>query len=169
MDINPPSLDLEHDTGAVCSWRTTSRGRNPHLQQLLKNCSLWERLTLEQLVKGHVLWEGPHAWAGEESEEVGAAETKCYELTLASRSLSPLGGSDLLLTGKYSLKFISGCTGMHTRFGEDTDPTGSSSWHHRSGSPAPLVWLQQLTLHFTHTHTGLTIKLALSPCSAHTV
>lgn len=33
------------------------------VEQFWKNCSLWERLTLERFVKDCVLWEGSHAGA----------------------------------------------------------------------------------------------------------
>ena len=39
------------------------------LEQFVKNCSLWEGLTLEKFVKDCLPWEGPHAGAGEECEE----------------------------------------------------------------------------------------------------
>lgn len=32
-------------------------------------------------LKDCMLWQGPHAVAGEECEEEGEAEVKCYELT----------------------------------------------------------------------------------------
>ncbi|GAB0185827.1 hypothetical protein GRJ2_001048000 [Grus japonensis] len=41
----------------------------PTLEQFVKNCSQWEGLTLEKLVQDCLLWEGPHAGAGEECEE----------------------------------------------------------------------------------------------------
>ncbi|GAB0205519.1 F-box only protein 31 [Grus japonensis] len=39
------------------------------LEQLVKNCSPWEGLTLEKLVEDCLLWEGPQAGAGAECEE----------------------------------------------------------------------------------------------------
>ena len=39
------------------------------LEQFVKNCSLWEGLTLEKFVEDCLPWEGPHAGAGEECEE----------------------------------------------------------------------------------------------------
>jgi len=39
---------------------------------------------LEQFMKNCILWEGPHAGAGDEREEEGVAETKCYGLTATS-------------------------------------------------------------------------------------
>ncbi|KAK4826197.1 hypothetical protein QYF61_006141 [Mycteria americana] len=53
------------------------------LEQFVKNCSPLEGLTLEKFAKDYLLWEGPHAGAGEEHEEEGAAETPCDELTTA--------------------------------------------------------------------------------------
>jgi len=47
----------------------------------VENCSPWERLKLEKLVEVCLLWEGPHATAGEEHEEEGASETTCDGLT----------------------------------------------------------------------------------------
>lgn len=40
-----------------------------------------------------ILWEGPHARAGEQREEEGAAKTKCYGLTKTRvpHSAVPLG------------------------------------------------------------------------------
>jgi len=60
----------------------------------VKNCSLWEGLRLEQFVEDSLTWEGPHARAGEEGEEEGAAEPMCDELTTAPIACSPslLGG-----------------------------------------------------------------------------
>lgn len=37
--------------------------------------------TLEQFMRDCVLWQEPHAGAGEEWDEEGAAEMKCYEVT----------------------------------------------------------------------------------------
>ena len=51
------------------------------LDQFVKKCSLWKGTMLEQFVKDCLPWEGPHAGAGEESEEEGEAETTCDELT----------------------------------------------------------------------------------------
>ena len=64
-------------------------GANIHLQpvedptpeQFVKNCSPWEGLTLQKFMEDCLPWEGPHAGAGEECEEKGAAETMCDELT----------------------------------------------------------------------------------------
>lgn len=52
------------------------------LEQFLNEYRLWEGPTLEQLVKGCILWEEPHAGAAEECEKAGAAESKCCELTV---------------------------------------------------------------------------------------
>ena len=52
--------------------------RSPHWSRFVgrtcdpvgvKNCSLWEGLTLEKLVEDCLPWEGPHAGAGAECEE----------------------------------------------------------------------------------------------------
>jgi len=56
------------------------------LEQFVKNCSIWEGLSLEKLMEDCLLWEGPHARAGAECEESspedeGAAETTRDELT----------------------------------------------------------------------------------------
>jgi len=50
------------------------------LEQFVKNCSLWEVLTLEKFMENCFPWVGPHAGAGEENEEEGAAQT-CDEQT----------------------------------------------------------------------------------------
>jgi len=47
----------------------------------MKNCSPWKGPTLANFVKDCMLWEGPHAEAGEEHEEERAGETKGYRLT----------------------------------------------------------------------------------------
>jgi len=52
------------------------------LEQLMKNCNLLEGPMLEQFVKDCIPWVGPHAGAGEESEEEGAAQTKHDELSV---------------------------------------------------------------------------------------
>ncbi|GAB0177893.1 zinc finger and BTB domain-containing protein 5 [Grus japonensis] len=54
--------------------------KGPMLEQLVKNCSLWEGF-MEKFMKECILWEGPHAGAREQGEEEGAAELKRYELT----------------------------------------------------------------------------------------
>ena len=58
----------------------------------MKNCSLWEGLTLEKFVKYCLLWEGPHTGTEEEHEEEGATGTKQCELTATSiaHALVPL-------------------------------------------------------------------------------
>jgi len=62
---------------------------DPHWSGLfLKNCTPWEGPTLGQFVNC-LPWEGTHAGAGEESEEEGAAEALCDELTITPISLSP--------------------------------------------------------------------------------
>jgi len=53
----------------------------PTLGQFVKSCSLWEGLTLEKFTENCLPWEGPHAGAGRECEDKGAAETTCDELT----------------------------------------------------------------------------------------
>ena len=49
---------------------------------------------LEQFVEDCLPWVGPHAGAGEEHEEEGAAETMCDELTTTPvpHPPAPLGG-----------------------------------------------------------------------------
>jgi len=64
------------------SVRTCDPTGDPHWSNLFLN--LWEGLTLEHFMKNCVLWEGPHAGAGEECEEEGAAEITRYELTTTS-------------------------------------------------------------------------------------
>ena len=61
----------------------------------LKDCTPWKRPMLEKFVKDCLPWVGPHAGAGEEREEEGAAETKRQE-----RSASPLPHSPLPLAGR---------------------------------------------------------------------
>jgi len=65
----------------------------------LKNCSLWEGLTLQMFVEDCLPWDGPQDQAGEEceessTEEEGTAETKCDELTTIAFRCPPvpLGG-----------------------------------------------------------------------------
>ena len=41
----------------------------PTLEQLMKSCSLWEGITLEKSVEDCLLWERPHAGTREECEE----------------------------------------------------------------------------------------------------
>ena len=43
--------------------------KGPTLEQFVKNCSPCEGLTLEKFTGVCLLWEGPHAGAGEECEE----------------------------------------------------------------------------------------------------
>ncbi|KAM7076250.1 alpha-2,8-sialyltransferase 8E isoform 2-T2 [Ciconia maguari] len=50
------------------SWQDLWK-EEPMLEQFMKNCSLWEGLTLEKFMEDCLLWEGPHAGAGEECEE----------------------------------------------------------------------------------------------------
>jgi len=49
--------------------------KGPTLEQFVKSCSPWEGLTLEKFMENCLPWVGPHAGAGEESEEEGAAGT----------------------------------------------------------------------------------------------
>jgi len=54
----------------------------------LKDCTAWEGPTLGQFVENCLPWKGPHAGAGADgekssSEEEGATETTCDELTTA--------------------------------------------------------------------------------------
>lgn len=55
------------------------------LEQYTKNCSLWEALTLQKLVKDCIWWKGLQAGTGEgilpSSEEEAAAQTVCDKLT----------------------------------------------------------------------------------------
>lgn len=44
------------------------------------NCSRWEGPTLEQLMKDCLLWECPHAEVGEQDEKEGLTKTNCYKL-----------------------------------------------------------------------------------------
>ncbi|KAK4816678.1 hypothetical protein QYF61_019914 [Mycteria americana] len=64
------------------------------LEQLVKNWSPWEGLTLEKFVNDCLPWVGPHAGAGVEREEEGAAETMRNELTTTPtpRPPAPLKG-----------------------------------------------------------------------------
>jgi len=41
----------------------------------MKNCSLWDRLTLEKFMENCLPCEGPHTGTGEGCEDEGAAET----------------------------------------------------------------------------------------------
>lgn len=69
-----------------------------HHGKLLKNCSLWEELRLDKLMEDCLLYEGPHAGAGEgvrnsPPEEEGAAERMCSKLLmLIPRIPAPLSG-----------------------------------------------------------------------------
>jgi len=47
----------------------------------LKDCTPWKGPMLGQFTENCLSWEGPHAEAGEEREEEGAAETTWDELT----------------------------------------------------------------------------------------
>jgi len=47
----------------------------------MKNCNPQEGPTLEKFMENSLPWVGPHAGAGEECEEEGAAETMCGKLT----------------------------------------------------------------------------------------
>jgi len=56
------------------------------MEHFVKNCSLWEGPTLQQFMGNCLPWEGLHDGAGQSvrsppSEEEGAAETTCEELT----------------------------------------------------------------------------------------
>ncbi|KAK4825819.1 hypothetical protein QYF61_002942, partial [Mycteria americana] len=77
-------LNVDHGMKGILSKlvdATMGAEVGPTLEQFLKNYSLWKGPTLEKFVKDCILWEGPHGGAGEEREEEGAAETKCYGLT----------------------------------------------------------------------------------------
>jgi len=65
------------------------------LEQFIKSCSLWEGLTLEKFMENSFPWEGLLDETGEESEEEGAAETTCDELTT-----TPIPCPPVLLSGK---------------------------------------------------------------------
>ncbi|KAK4821782.1 hypothetical protein QYF61_002198 [Mycteria americana] len=64
--------------------------KGPMLEQFVKNCSPWEGLTLEKFLKDCLLSVEPHAGAGEEREEEGAAESTCDELTTTPISSPPV-------------------------------------------------------------------------------
>jgi len=100
------TLGGAHDGAGHCQDLQTRGERSPHQSRFagsacdsvgyprwssmfLKDCTLWEGLTVKQFVEGLLLerfmencqpWEGLHTGAGEESEEEGAAETTCDEL-----------------------------------------------------------------------------------------
>ena len=57
--------------------------KGPTWDQFVKNCSPWKGPTLEKFIKDCIPWEAPHAGAGEEHEQEGAADTKHYELISA--------------------------------------------------------------------------------------
>ena len=63
----------------------------------MKNCSLWEGLTLEKFKQSCLLWEGPYAGAGEECEEEGSAETTCDEMSTTTifHHAVPLRGTEV--------------------------------------------------------------------------
>lgn len=69
----------------------------PTLEQLLKNCGLWEVPTLELLMKDSLLWEKPAAGTWGECEEEGAVELKCHELTVTLTAFPSvlLSGEDI--------------------------------------------------------------------------
>jgi len=49
-------------------WKDCVLWKRLMLEQLV-TCNLWEGLTLEKFMKDCLLWEGPHAGAGDECEE----------------------------------------------------------------------------------------------------
>ncbi|PKU39948.1 hypothetical protein llap_9744 [Limosa lapponica baueri] len=51
------------------------------LEQFLKSCSPCEAPILEKFAKDCTLWEAPNDGTGEQHEEEGVAEMKCYALT----------------------------------------------------------------------------------------
>jgi len=55
--------------------------KGPTLGQFVKSWSPWEGLMLKKFVEDCLPWLGPHAGAGEESEEEETAETMYDELT----------------------------------------------------------------------------------------
>lgn len=85
------------DSAAAPSWTCGPMERGATLQQsvpeglslierayaeaFMKNCILWESLTLEKFMKDCLPQERPHAGAWKEREEEGAAETMRKELT----------------------------------------------------------------------------------------
>lgn len=46
----------------------------------MKDCSSWKRSMLEKFMKDCLLWVKPHAVAGQECEQEGTSETKCFAL-----------------------------------------------------------------------------------------
>ncbi|KAK4832494.1 hypothetical protein QYF61_023541 [Mycteria americana] len=50
----------------------------------MKNCSLWEGLTLEKFMENCLSWKGPHTGAGEECEESSPEEEGAAETTIIS-------------------------------------------------------------------------------------
>ncbi|GAB0181744.1 mitochondrial enolase superfamily member 1 [Grus japonensis] len=89
------------------SGRTCDPVRDSHWSSLfLKDCTPWEGPMLEQFVKNCNLWEGPNAGAGEQCEEEGVAETKCYGLTATPVACPPCiaRGKEVEMSGeKFSL------------------------------------------------------------------
>ena len=76
------------------------------LEQFLKDCSPWEALTLEKFAEDCTSWEAPNDGTGEQCEEQGAADTKCYGLTTTPvpQPPEPLRGKEVEeLGGKLSL------------------------------------------------------------------
>jgi len=64
---------------------------DPHWSSLfLKDCTPCEGLSLEQLTENCLLWVGPRAGAGEESEEEGTTKTMSDELTTTSIPIPPV-------------------------------------------------------------------------------
>lgn len=76
-------------------WQELWPVRDPHWTSLfLRDYSPWKGSTLEKFMKHCSPWEGPYAGEGEQHEEEGEAEIKCYELTTTSISC-PLWGEDV--------------------------------------------------------------------------
>ncbi|KAK4807231.1 LOW QUALITY PROTEIN: hypothetical protein QYF61_024351 [Mycteria americana] len=103
----------------------------------IKDCTPWRGPTLEQFVKYCILQEGPHAGAGEEHKEEGAAEMKCYELTSTPIPHPPcsahLGGavwwvdsSQQLSTQKLLARYPPPQDGGENEKGETTNPKHST-------------------------------------------
>lgn len=58
--------------------------------QFRKNCCLWEEPILEKSWGDCLLWKGPHAGAGQEREEEGAAERTPDELSATPILCTPV-------------------------------------------------------------------------------
>jgi len=74
--------------GLVTPWK------GPMLEQFVKSCTCGNNPCWSSLWREYFPWEGPHAGAGAECEEEGAAETTCDELIITPIPCppAPLGG-----------------------------------------------------------------------------